>query len=59
MVIEREPVPVAIIQVAVFAMEGKIGAFPADSTACVKGVLFLSNNSENERSDFFNNFHEG
>ena len=46
--IKREPVPVAEIQVAVFAVKGKIGAFPADSTGRIERILFLFEKSGKE-----------
>jgi len=47
-VIEREPVPVTEIEVAVFAVERKIGAFPADCTILIEGVLLLFTKSGKE-----------
>ena len=40
-VIERQPVPVAIILVTIFTEEREIDLFPANRTGLVQGVLLL------------------
>jgi hypothetical protein len=39
--VEREAMLVAVVLVAVLAVEGKIGPLPAQSAGCIYGILFL------------------
>ena len=39
--VERHPVPVAIIETAVFTPEREIDAFPADRAGTVQGIFGL------------------
>jgi hypothetical protein len=43
--IERQPVPVAIVLVAIFTEEREINQFPANRTGLVQGILFFTEQS--------------
>jgi len=50
-VIEREPVPVAVIPVAVLAVKGEIRPLPAESAGLVQGIFFFPEQAGEEGAD--------